>query len=98
MGAAETWDVIPVDDYLQGELGPPIKDDYVNEQVFTTSGGHSVTVWRRGESGFLAEPCSKPDSLIPPPEIGASPALADLHEGVAMSPEPEEDRTPPFPP
>ncbi len=91
MGAAETWDVIPVDDYLQGELGSPINDDYVNEQVFTMSGRHSVTVWRRGESGCSAEHFSIPDSLIPLPKIGASLALADLSEGVAMSPEPEED-------
>lgn len=91
MGAAETWDVIPVDDHFLGDRVSPFGHEHVQGQVFAMSGSHSTTVWRREESGCLAAHFSKPASLIPLSKIGASLALADLSKGVAMFPEPEED-------
>ncbi len=54
--------------------------------VLVEPGHASVTVWRRGDAGFVREQHGGLESVIPLPEIQAELPLAELYEGVAVAP------------
>ncbi|MGE0606291.1 MAG: Uma2 family endonuclease [Pirellulales bacterium] len=51
----------------------------------------AVVVHRRTEQGFIREVYEGPDAILPLPEIKTELPLAEIYDGVAFSPEPQEE-------